>query len=203
MSEKTLSKTANTTFTCHLCGKQRMKTKSGLGTHIARFCPNSEIAKNREKGMKTGTPELYLPEYVEKVKEYLKQCEDAYTTEIVAYTQKEFDGPWTNVSKRTRLKVRLPSRVAFADFIDIDEQTIYDWEKRHPEFAQSLRRIDRAQHQKLIEGGLGSEYNPQITKLMLSSNHGYAERKVSDVKGGLTIEELLGEDDDEDDEEDS
>jgi hypothetical protein len=107
-----------------------------------------------------GRPSEYNPDYVAKADEYLKLHQDIPVDEL-------------------RLKVNLPTLKGFAAFIDINESTLYEWDKTYPEFSKSLSKIKAEQHARLLNNGLAGTYNPTIAKLILSSNHGYKEK--SDV----------------------
>ena len=70
----------------------------------------------------------------------------------------------------------LPTHAGLATYIGVGKTTIERWATAHPEFRVSLDILNAVQEDMLIQRGLKSEYNSTITKLMLSSNHGYKER---------------------------
>lgn len=74
----------------------------------------------------------------------------------------------------------VPTVAGLADAIDVARSTIYLWQEEHPEFSDTLERIDRRQEKFLISGGLTNEFNTGIAKLMLH-NHGYSDRSSTDV----------------------
>lgn len=73
----------------------------------------------------------------------------------------------------------LPTVEGLAVELGVGRKTLYNWAKEHPEFLHTLDVLLTLQGSMLIQNGLKNEYNPTITKLMLSSNHDYKER--SDV----------------------
>ena len=73
----------------------------------------------------------------------------------------------------------LPTHAGFARYVHVGKTTLQRWAEEHPEFRASLDEMNAEQEDLLIQGGLKSEYNSTITKLMLSSNHGYKERTDS------------------------
>ena len=89
----------------------------------------------------------------------------------------------------SKIKVNLPTVEGFAAFIDVNKTTLYEWEKIHPEFSNALESIRAEQHKRLIDNGLSGDYNPTIAKLILSSNHGMAEK--TENKTELSLAELI------------
>ena len=114
-------------------------------------------------------PTDYSEEYIDKVDEYLA----LHTDEEV---EKEVKGDFVKYG----VKVQLPTIKGFARFIGVNESTIYEWDKKYPEFSKSLDDIKTEQHDRLINNGLSGDYNPTIAKLILSSNHGMSEKQMID-----------------------
>lgn len=119
--------------------------------------------------MKKGRPTEYKEEYIDKVDEYLEQCQEKY--EEFHKTRGEKSDTYERI-----VKVNLPTIEGFSDFIDVNKSSLYEWEGQHTEFSDALNKIRRKQHERLVEGGLSGTYSPVITKLMLSNNHGYKEK---------------------------
>jgi hypothetical protein len=71
----------------------------------------------------------------------------------------------------------------FAKFIKVSRKSIYNWRKEHDDFDEALDKINNEQYLRLVGGGLAGTYNPVISKLMLSSNHGLVERVDKTSKG--------------------
>ncbi len=119
-----------------------------------------------------GRPTKYKPEFVEKVDEYIQQSLKRGQTE------------------------ELPTQEGLAIYLGVVVETLKNWGKKHPEFLVALRLVQTYQKRELINRGLKGTYNPTITKLILSSNHGLKER--SDVTSDderierppLTIEQM-------------
>lgn len=101
--------------------------------------------------------------------------EDKYVDEIDKYLDSKRD---------TGINVNLPGIEDFAiNWLKVSKKTVYNWAKEHDEFSFGLDKIREAQHQRLVNKGLSNQYNSTITKLMLSSNHGYSERFDATSKG--------------------
>lgn len=121
-----------------------------------------------------GRPTIYDPIFIEKVDEYLEQSQDEWD-EFHKTRGINSDG------YERIVKVRLPSREAFSDFIEVSLDALADWEKLYPEFGGALRKIDKEQKKRLMNEGLANNYNPTIAKLLLSANHGMREKSDQDI----------------------
>ena len=113
---------------------------------------------------------------VAKVDEYLAICVDE---------EKEFHKTrgQTSDSFERHLTVKLPTIEGFSSFLNINNSTLYEWDKKYPDFSKALEKIIKEQQKRLLDKGLSGEYNSTIAKLILSSNHGMAERKDITTKG--------------------
>lgn len=73
-------------------------------------------------------------------------------------------------------KEMLASLCSYAVYLSVCEDTLQEWKKVHSEFSVSLSRLKQISKNMLINRGLNSTYNSTIAKLILSSNHGMAEK---------------------------
>ncbi len=82
----------------------------------------------------------------------------------------------------------VPSVVGLCVYIGVAKTTIYRWiEEDCLEFKDILGAIAELQELKLITGGLSSEFNPTITKMMMTK-HGYSDKLETDVtSNGKTL----------------
>lgn len=120
-----------------------------------------------------GRPTDYRPEFIAKVDAYLKERQDEF------FEHHKTRGIKSNTYDRC-VKVNLPTREGFAKFIGVSHDALSDWERKYPEFGVALAKIAAEQKQRLIEHGLSGDYNPVIAKLVLSANHGMAEKNEHD-----------------------
>ena len=109
---------------------------------------------------------------VKKVDEYLDTCID----EVEIFEKTVGD---KSTSYERILKTNIPSIAGLAIYLDLSKDTIYAWAREYPEFSYALEKVSRLQEQKLINGSVAGTYNSTISKLIMSSNHGYKEK--SDV----------------------
>ena len=70
----------------------------------------------------------------------------------------------------------IPSIAGLACSIGIHRDTIHAWVKdsEHP-FSDIYKDIMQFQERKLLNGGLGGDFNPAITKMILTK-HGYSDK---------------------------
>ena len=118
-------------------------------------------------------PNEYKSEYVDKVKEYLDLRQDEELQVVKTINHEKGVETFEN-----KLKVRIPTIEGFAKFIGVSKQSLYRWEKEKgkEEFKEAMDDIRQEQHQRVLDCGLSGDYNPTIAKLILSNNHGYAEK---------------------------
>jgi len=133
-----------------------------------------------EETKKAGRPSEYKIIYNDKVDEYLELHKDE-EVQVVKQSSDKYE------MYDSKLKVKLPTLKGFARFIDVNESTLYEWDKAYPLFSKSLDKIRVEQHDRLINAGLSGDYNSTIAKLILSSNHGMSERTEQNIKTEQTI----------------
>lgn len=77
----------------------------------------------------------------------------------------------------------VPTVEGLCGAINRSKSTVYSWKKDEDkrEFLHTLEAIQEVQAVKLINGSLGGDMNPTISKLMLA-NHGYHEKVETDHK---------------------
>jgi hypothetical protein len=109
-------------------------------------------------------PTDYTPEIAAKVVEFIAACAE------------------TN---------RLLTIEGLSTYIGVARSTLYLWAQKDPEFSDILDGIMARQGDELIQKGLKGEYNPTITKLMLSK-HGYRESSDITTDGKALPTPILG-----------
>ena len=127
--------------------------------------------------MEEGRPTDYKPEFCVDVDVYILNNQDVWG-EFHKTRGVNSDG------YERIVKVNLPTREGFAARLGFPRQTLDNWSKDHVEFFDALKKIDAEQKQRLIQEGLAGNYNSTIAKLLLSSNHGMAEKTESDITSG-------------------
>jgi len=112
--------------------------------------------------------EVVLP----KVDEYLKQCVD--TWEMVG----------SNGNAKAMRNVKLPSKVGLSRFLGIGTSTLTRWCNDFAELEAKVEEVIDGQHETLLNSGLGGQYNPTITKLLLGK-HGYADQQNQNINANV------------------
>ena len=128
-------------------------------------------------------PTKYKEEFCDMVDDFLKENRDEQYQLTKSSSSK--GESWDN-----KIKVKLPTQYAFAKYIGVAEDTVIEWSKKYPRFSESLGKILAEQKQRLLDMGLSGDYNSTIAKLILSANHGLAERK--DITSGDKPIPILG-----------
>ena len=135
-----------------------------------------------ETKKKTGRPTKYSDSILEKAQVFLKECVD----EIEEWHKTR--GEKSNSFERIT-HVNLPTVEGLAIYLKVHRDTLYEWSSKHKEFSDTLEQLSQLQRDVLTKKALSGEYSPIIAKLLLSSNHGMAEKTETDItSGGKPIE---------------
>lgn len=104
-----------------------------------------------------GRPTKYNPQFIQEVDNYLSELNDTH----------------------------LPKLVSFALRIGVNQETLTEWGKVHPEFSVALSKIMERQQEQLIDDGIygGREVNAVIVKLLLQNNHGMRDKSDNEHTG--------------------
>ena len=73
----------------------------------------------------------------------------------------------------------IPSVAGLACYLGVSREIIYNWKDKDETFFNILRSILTLQERTLLNGGLGKDFNPVITKLVLGK-HGYSDKQEED-----------------------
>lgn len=96
-----------------------------------------------------------------------------YKPEMLVVAREYVGGGWQKIMKDV-----VPTVAGLAIALGVSRDTIYDWAKQEDkhEFSDIVADLQSIQERLLVSNGLNGHYNSTITKLILSSKHGYAER---------------------------
>lgn len=89
---------------------------------------------------------------------------------------------WEYLDKHESFGDPVPTIEGLACECGVGKQAVYQWAQEHEEFSLALEALKATQGRKLQAGGLQAKFQPVITKLMLSANHGMAEKMDNENK---------------------
>jgi hypothetical protein len=128
-------------------------------------------------------PTEYSQEIIIKSTAYIDSCEDELIDRISGQSE-------SFTKYEQKLKVKIPTIEGLARYLKIHRDTVYEWEKQHPEFSDILEDLRAKQADRLLNNGLSGDYNPTIAKVLLTK-HGYTDKQEIDQKtehsGGIEI----------------
>lgn len=156
--------------------------------------------------MIAGRPSSITQEHIEITNDYINSCED----EVVqmkkweSTTQFGWSETWDNITYANIPTYWELMLKFFEKWIDIDEKTLHNWKNKWAKllkedrdftesellfvrFFQSLTKLKKKQETMLLKWGLSNTYNPTIAKLILSSNHWYAETQKIESEEKITL----------------
>ena len=95
-----------------------------------------------------------------------------------------------------REQTKLPTRYGFSQFIGVNDDTLVEWENKkendklvYPKFSATIKRIDKAQKEQLMDDGLygGREVNAAMAIFLLKANHNLIETERKEIEASLRI----------------
>lgn len=152
---------------------KEMKEVARTSVHeaMAPFLDNEQDEQPQEPVAvysNSGRPSKYSPSIIKKTYDYINAAKD----EFYNY-QKGFGA--TDTYER-RVMANLPTLEGLALYLNVHRDTVHAWSKKYPSFSDALDILMAVQRERLLNRGLSGDYNPMITKLVLSANHGMKER---------------------------
>lgn len=101
------------------------------------------------------------------------------------YSDKLISEISTYLSTVGREQTTLPTRYGFARKINVNDETLIEWEKRYPQFSAAIKKIDIAQKEQLMNDGMygGKEVNSAMAIFLLKANHGLIETQRTELTG--------------------
>jgi len=70
----------------------------------------------------------------------------------------------------------IPNIAGLACYLAVSRSTVYEYQKESKDFSDILEAILSLQESKLVNSGLLGNFNPTITKLILTK-HGYSDKQ--------------------------
>ena len=93
------------------------------------------------------------------------------TPELIALADAYVDGGYENEGDK------IPSIAGMACSIGVGRSTLHGWakDKVNDQFLDIFNKCSEKQERSLLNGGLGGDFNPAITKMILTK-HGYSDK---------------------------
>ena len=122
------------------------------------FMPESDETKQIKPKHPGGRPSKFNTRTIRKAREYIKGEIDV-----------------------------VPTVAGLCVHLGIARKTIYQWLKDNinQEFSNTMALMPEVRERRLINGALKGDYNSNIAKLILTTNHGYSENNQKDT--GITV----------------
>jgi hypothetical protein len=138
-------------------------------------------------GSWAGRPTKLTVELLKKAEGYLDWC-DTNPLKKVKQLEKD-DGKTIEICE---VSPRVPTLAGLAGFLEIDKITIYEWAKCNVQFSYLTNRIKNCAEQMLSENGLSGQWNPNMARFLLSSDHGKVEKtaNMSEVHHTFSLSNL-------------
>lgn len=152
-----------------------------------------------QKKNKGWRPTKYKEEYCELIVSYFRDVQWEIYYDYSHFkpsklqVEKHYELLWSDKEsemdwgiKRVEPKIinyTLPTFARWASRIGINESTLYERAKKHPQFSKSLGICKQIQKAMLIELWLNWIYNSTITQLMLKNNHGFRDKQELEHTG--------------------
>lgn len=118
----------------------------------------------KKEGNKVGRPTKYIPDILfPKINEYLSGC--------------------------GRQQTQLPTAEGLALYLGVNTDTLYEWNKVHPEFSEYLKKMSEVQKDQLINDGMygGKEVNASMAIFLLKAIHHLKEEPNVQVAVGIKV----------------
>lgn len=132
---------------------------------IEGVTPIRQTGDPTPKGAGCGRPTAYRPEYCDALRAYFKSPESWRVNETNAGAAQVLSSD------------KIPTIQRFGVNLGVSDSTLYNWAKKHPDFAEAMAFASSAQKAFLMELGAAGVASPFIM-FMLRCSHGMVEPKA-------------------------
>ena len=82
----------------------------------------------------------------------------------------------------------IPTLSKFARMIGVTSRTMENWAHLYQEFRDAVEDAMEIQRDLIADKGLIGEFNPQMSKFLLSANHGMSDKPEADIGAAAPLE---------------
>lgn len=121
--------------------------------------------------VKRGAPTSYREEYCDAVIEYFERPREVRSVEVSSE-----DGPFGLKTSYRTICAELPDLAGFCRSIGISRETLYQWQKRHPAFADSCARARLVAESLVADRANNGLYNAASAQFYQKNVFGWTDK---------------------------
>lgn len=129
--------------------------------------------------MKRGRPTKYKPGYCQEIVKFFSK--EPYTEKELKHYQD--DGETIKWIDYKEVANDIPFFSDFAASIGVNDDTLQNWTKKHPDFFGAYMRAKELQKQFLITNGLKGLYNPRFAIFTATNITDMQDKKEHEISG--------------------
>ena len=124
-----------------------------------------------------GRPSKYRKEYCDMIIEYFNR-----QPQETLYKRTYYDNGLIKSEEPYIIGVQFPTFQGFADSIDVNVDTLYEWGRAHNEFSVAITRARELQEKIWLINGMGGQYNSQFAQFFGRNCLGYKDKTSINVE---------------------
>lgn len=132
--------------------------------------------------MPTGRPTKYDKKYCDQIIEYFR----VPSTRTVLQTEYYKDGD-VKSEREIEVATLLPTFQGFADEIGVNDDTLVEWAKVHPEFSAAYSHAKKLQEKIWLQNSMSGLYNAQFAQFFGKNCLGYKDKTEVENSGEQTL----------------
>lgn len=134
---------------------------------------------------KLGRPTDYKPEYCDEIREFFDR-ELTKTLKTVITGKNDYSR-----EEEKEIANELPTFERFAVNIGVNKDTLYEWEKVHPEFSDSMEECRQIQQDFLVQNGLKGLYQSNFAIFVAKNYTGMRDKTEIEHSGSISVKDIL------------
>lgn len=123
-----------------------------------------------------GRPTIYKPEYADELRKFF----DVEPTKVVFKDRYNKTGDkWVEEVEEMEM---FPTLAGFAAHIQVGRESIWEWERVHPEFSDAVQWAKAKQEHILVQNGLRGTVTPYFAAFVARNLIGYQDKSTIEVQ---------------------